>query len=84
MLATTAPQTSWIVQVYTQNGVLLQNVTVSDPTSNSTVVTGLSPGVTYRMRVAGINTRGIGNYSEVVSGQTFVGTLKYFYFKFPF
>jgi len=81
---TTTPQTSWIVQVYLLNGALIQNVTVSDPTSNSTMVTGLDPGEMYMMRVAGINTRGVGNYSAFATGQTYRGTFKYFHFMYSF
>lgn len=69
---TTTP-TSWIVEVYPFNEVLLQNVSVNDPSSNSTVLTSLSPGIIYKIRVAGINTRGIGNFSEISTAQTFRG-----------
>ena len=51
----------------------MQNVSVSDPSSNSTILTDLSPGTIYMIRVAGINTRGVGNYSEFGIAQIFTG-----------
>ena len=51
----------------------MQNVSVSDPSSNSTILTDLSPGTIYMIRVSGINTRGVGNYSEFGIAQIFTG-----------
>ncbi len=73
MLLTTTPPTSWTVEVYLLNGVLVQNVTVVDPDSNSTVLTNLIPGTTYMVRVAGNSVRGVGNFSDFASGQTYEG-----------
>ena len=53
----------------------MQNVSVSDPSSNSTILTDLSPGTIYMIQVAGINTRGVGNYSEFAIAQTFTGNI---------
>ena len=74
MPLTTTPITSWIIEVYRLDGALVQNVSVSDPSSNSTIVSNLSPGTIYMVRVAGINTRGVGNYSEFATAQTYRGT----------
>ena len=73
MPLTTTPITSWVIEVYLLDGVLVQNVSVSDPSSNSTIVSNLGPGTIYMVRVAGINTRGVGNYSEFVTAQTYRG-----------
>ena len=51
----------------------MQNVSVSDPSRNSIILTDLSPGTSYMIRVAGINTRGVGNFSEFAIAQTFTG-----------
>ena len=51
----------------------MQNVSVSDPSRISTILTDLSPGKIYTIRVAGINTRGVGNFSEFAIAQTFTG-----------
>ena len=51
----------------------MQNVTVVDPDSNSTVLTNLIPGTTYMVRVAGNSVRGVGNFSDFASGQTYEG-----------
>ncbi len=41
------------------------------------MVTGLSPGTMYMVRVAGINIRGLGNYSSFATGQTYRGNYIY-------
>ena len=60
--------------MYLENGTFLYNVTVMDP--NVTVVTlmGLNSGSIYLVEIAGSNTRGIGNFSRMVSQVTFEGT----------
>ena len=58
----------------------MQNVSVSDPSSNSTLLTDLGPGTIYMIRVAGINTRGVGNFSEFAIAPTFMGNRFTWYF----
>ena len=73
MLDTTTPPMQWIIEVYTLDGSLVQNVTINNPNSTSSMLSSLNPGIMYMVRVAGINTRGIGNYSEFATGQTYRG-----------
>ncbi len=73
MLLTTSPPTAWIVDVFLLRGGFIKNVTVTDPGRNSTLVSNLSPGVMYMIRVAGITVRGVGNYSDFAIGQTYQG-----------
>ena len=74
MLETTTPPMQWIVEVYILDGILVQNFTITNPNSTSSTLSSLNPGIVYMVRVAGINTRGIGNYSEFATGQTYRGT----------
>ncbi len=78
MLATTTPISSWIVEVYLSGGSLLQNVTITNPNASSTVLSSLNIGTVYLVRVAGINTRGIGNFTSFGTGQTFTGIFTFF------
>ena len=71
---TTTPPTAWIIEAYTQNGILVQNVSINNPNSTSSTISSLDSGFMYMVRVAGVNTRGIGNYSEFVTRQTYKGT----------
>ena len=71
---TTAPPTSWVIEVYLLDGVLVQNVTITDPLSSSTNLTNLSRGTVYMVRVAGVNSQGIGNFSSFAIGETYGGT----------
>ena len=73
MPMTTTPPSSWIIEIYFLNGNLLQNVTIQDPTNTSHIWSGLMPGTMYLVRVAGVNTRGVGNYSELAKS-TYLGT----------
>ena len=72
-LSTTTPVSFWLINVYLENGTFLYNVTVMDP--NVTVVTlmGLNSGSIYLVEIAGSNTRGIGNFSHIVSQTTLEG-----------
>ena len=77
MLETTTPPMQWIVEVYLLDGSLIQNITINNPNSTSSILSSLNPGIVYMVRVAGINTRGIGNYSEFATGQTYRGKESY-------
>jgi len=70
MPATTTPPTSWVIEVYLYDGVAVQNVTISNPLQNYTVLANLTSGTMYMIRVAGVNTRGIGNFSSFSTGLT--------------
>ena len=72
-LNTTTPPTSWVIEVYLDNGTFIQNETVSDPNITNTTLMSLIPGTEYEVQVAGINTRGVGNFSDMVSQQTYRG-----------
>ena len=71
MTMTTTPVTSWKIAVHLQNGALAQNVSISDPNVTVALLSNLSPGTFYLIQVAGINTRGIGNFSDMVTAQTY-------------
>lgn len=62
-LLTTTRIVSWIIEVYLQDGVLAQNISISSASINMTLLINLVPGTFYMIQVAGVNTRGIGNFS---------------------
>ena len=72
---TTTPPTAWVIEIYVINGVFVRNVTVDGPGTNMTVLTSLSPGTVYMIRVAGISVRGVGNYTDFATAQTYQGTI---------
>lgn len=80
MTMTTTPPTSWYIEVYLESGERVQNVTVNDPTRDMVVLTNLVTGTVYMVRVAGINTRAIGNFSELQTAKTFEGMFQLFIF----
>lgn len=59
--------------MYLEDGTLIQNKTVEDPSITNTSLVGLIPGTTYNVQIAGINTRGVGNFSAIVSQPTYAG-----------
>jgi len=73
MILTTTSLTEWIIEVYGFDGVLVQNLTISMPNRTSNTMSSLNPGVIYMIRVAGVNTRGVGNFSDFATGQTYRG-----------
>jgi len=54
------------------NDVLVQNLTVNTTSNNSVQIVGLHPGTKYQVRVAGINSRGIGAFSFPVYNTTYL------------
>ncbi len=71
-MLTTSPPEAWFVNLRDSNGMDLGTNTVSDPTTLTYMFTQLDKGSEYRVRVAGNNSRGIGDYSEFVSNETIV------------
>ncbi len=69
---TTSPLTSWIIQVYLRSD-LIQNVTINDSSRTVAQLNQLIPGTVYMIQVAGVNIRGIGNFSNFVVAQTYRG-----------
>lgn len=74
MPLTTTPPTSWVIEVYLLNGSIVQNLSTS-PAINSAVLINLTPGTIYKVQVGGVNSRGIGNYSEFGIAQTYRGDI---------
>ena len=48
----------------------MHRMTRYDPHLYNTTFTDLNPGTEYRVRVAGVNTRGSGTFSEYANAQT--------------
>ena len=48
----------------------MRRMTQYDPNLYTTTFTDLNPGTEYRVRVAGVNTRGSGTFSEYANAQT--------------
>ena len=63
MTNTTDPPTAWLVEFSLTNGEADMNITTMDGTTSSLLLRGLHPGSEYRVRVAGVNTRGAGELS---------------------
>ncbi len=70
MINNTDPTTAWKIQLSLTNGEVVRSVIENDSRSDTVAFTGLLPGTEYRVQVAGINSRGIGEYSEAVSVRT--------------
>ncbi len=79
MPATTNPATVWVIELYLFDGSAVRTVNVTNPLQNSTVLENLASGTMYMVRVAGINTRGIGNFSSFSTGLTHRGKNKDLY-----
>ena len=69
--ATTDDPNSWVVELSTNAGVL-NTTTIQDPGTRHYLFTGLVKGTTYRARVAGVNDRGMGAFSDIVYTNTTV------------
>ena len=46
---------------------------ISDPNEDMAIISNLNPGILYRVRLAGINTRGIGTFSMFSMAMTYTG-----------
>ena len=66
MTRTTAPPTGWSVEL-SSNGEVVDAVGQDSPDFTIASLGGLQPGTQYTVRVAGLNTRGLGNFSEPVT-----------------
>ncbi len=71
-MATTSPPEAWFVNLRDSNDMDLGTNTLSDPTTLTYTFTQLDKGSEYSVRVAGNNSRGIGDYSDFVSSETIV------------
>ncbi len=71
-MATTSPPEAWFVNLRDSNNVDLGTNTVSDPTILTYTFNDLDKGSVYRVRVAGNNSQGLGDYSDFVSNETIV------------
>ena len=67
---TTAPPTAWTLELSLTSGDLLQQRTEEDPDTTTAIFTDLSAGTEYRVRVAGVNTRGTGLFSDTATAST--------------
>ncbi len=63
MTNTTDPPTAWLVEFSLTNGEADMNITTMDGTTYSLSLRGLQQGSEYKVRVAGVNTRGAGELS---------------------
>jgi len=70
--STTTPVNSLIIEVFLDD-MLVQTNYVSDPNITRYVVSRLNSGRYYYIQVAGINSRGNGNFSELRSALTYYG-----------
>ena len=71
MTDTTHPPIGWDIQLsLTTTGQTVHRMTPYDPNLYNTTFTDLNPGTEYRVRVAGVNTRGSGIFSEYANTQT--------------
>ena len=70
--ATTSPPEAWFVSLRDSNNIDLRTFIVSEPTTLTYAFTQLGKGSEYIVRVAGNNSRGIGEFSDFVSNQTLV------------
>ncbi|XP_064396706.1 hemicentin-1-like isoform X2 [Halichondria panicea] len=71
-VATTSLPEAWFVSLRDSNNIDLCTFIVSEPTTLTYAFTQLGKGSEYIVRVAGNNSRGIGEFSEFVSNQTLV------------
>ena len=55
---------------------MINNVT--DPNEDMAVISNLNPGTSYRVRLAGVNTRGIGKFSTFSTAMTSSGKITQF------
>ncbi len=74
MINNTDPTTAWKIRLSLTNGAVVRSVIENDSRSDTIAFSGLSPGTEYRVQVAGINTRGVGEYSEAVFVRTSGGS----------
>ena len=71
MTDTTHPPIGWDIQLsLTTTGETVHRMTPYDPNLYNTTFRDLNPGTEYRVRVAGVNTRGSGIFSEYANAQT--------------
>jgi len=70
MILTTTPVTVWVFEAY-NNVSSVPEILFANPNLNSITLLNLDPGVIYTIRVAGVNTRGIGNFSEFATDQKY-------------
>ena len=68
MTDTTHPPIGWDIQLTT--GETVRRMTRYNPHLYNTTFTDLNPGTEYRVRVAGVNIRGSGTFSEYANAQT--------------
>ncbi len=71
-VATTSLPEAWFVSLRDSNNIDLRTFIVSEPTTLTYAFTQLGKGSEYTVRVAGNNSRGIGEFSDFVSNQTLV------------
>ncbi len=67
---------SSVIDVYfNQSGNFIQRIFLNESEADRYIVSQLEEGTIYYIQVAGINTRGIGNYSSLVPVITYTGML---------
>ena len=70
---TTASISSWVIEYEIEGNTQSRtSETVNDPAARSFNSTMLERGATYSVRVAGMNVRGLGNWSQRMTVMTLV------------